>query len=468
MWLVGVAILILNSIRGIFGLGWFNSHETPPKDFDHCQQKRSSYILDICMQEDFTDRVAPTLSILNCYLEEANKKTPECPHQDSNCLSSLTNEQFQTYTALYMHWDTICSQEINKKLLAEIKAMTSNIHTSLTFSQDGKLVASPAGLMSGHALEAVQATGNENRRLLLSILQKVTMIQEHEIYDNTFNLALWYYSIAYTITYAFTIFEKTNPTRVYLFGTLALSFLIEWYISAPGVSESMINAEAITNNLDPEMIINVWTIRQATMLLNILIWTFGLYQYQDKKEANQRILDGISDNMAGIKGQVDQLRNCDDLRISMTPPSTNLCSRSMAINESDFEINSSGESSTWPWSSDNQNDEWEPTNMNSGSPSEIDTEDESKEDFESLDTEVQENLSPRQALRQRPLTMNDYMESESEFRKQIHDHRHLTKIERTRYQTIVTESRQPCQSHGVLFCRACYNFNDDGTIKYED
>ena len=445
------------------GYEWYTGGDNSPKNPNDCWQKYTTAQPDICMDRTSENRIAQTLDVVTCYLQESRRKIPQCATIGSPCLLELTEEQFHVYTLFYTHWDVICSHEINKKIIPEFRLMISNVQTRMAAIQEGTATSGLLDQATGNALEAVKAVNQENQLLLLSIFQRVNAIHQHEVYDNTFNMALWYYCLVYCIIYAFTTFERTSYVRVYMFGILALSSLAEWYLTAPENTETIATAATMIDGHTSNVIENLWKIRHITTLINTIVWVFGLYHYQDRKEASQRVLSGISDNVADLKGRVDQLKNCDDLKAMPAPLVAKERNRTMADDTSDSNKNSSYDSSVWPGSSDSQAEEWK-FGTNSGEITKGNSELTAGETSEGLDGDAQENsVCPRDLKAHSEFTATHTLAG-PERTQQRPEQRRYTKEEQERHQALTAESRRPCRRHNILYCRACFNFNKDGTI----
>ena len=441
-------------IHQIGGYHWYTNEEDLLDPPINCWQKYISRQPNVCKDQTLENRIIRTLEVETCYLQESQRKIPQCATYEPACLPELTEEQFHVYTQFYNHWDVICMNEISKKIVPEFRLLISNVQTRISSIQEETAASSSTEQATEIALESIKAVSQENYQLLLSIFHRINAIHQHEVYNDTFNTALWYYGIVYCIIYAFTTFERTNYVRVYMFGILALSSLTEWYLTAPETTETITSAAVLHEESTFDMVECLWKIRHSTTIINTLVWIFGLYYYQDRRETSQRVLSGISENVADLKGRVNQLKNCDDIKIMPPPPAVNQKRHSIAIDTSESIRTSSNDSSMWPESSDSQNDEWK-AGENSDILSEENIQNTADDGIGNQGDNIQGDWTHLQ---------QDGTSSRSDLNciKAGSEHQ---QSEQERRRQLIKESRQPCRQHNVLFCRACFNFNNDGTIK---
>ena len=204
------------------------------------------------------------LAYLNCFLEMQGRQGYACSESDPvhTCTQQLSDSDRSNYATFFTHTHSICyflqSQAWHEKTQKTIQRLSlsseqvadqleesSKLQQTVIERQNQSLKNQETILDKAHNLSKIINTSSENIHEMLSDFQK-TSIEQRTLINNLFDrvaqiqtlvtgemstiYSLVYYISVIFISYLLTSASRTSGARLWLFGTMMLSMVIEWLL----------------------------------------------------------------------------------------------------------------------------------------------------------------------------------------------------------------------------------------------
>lgn len=268
------------------------------------------------------------LAYLNCFLEMQGRHGYVCSESDPlhTCTEQLSDSDRSNYATFFTHTHSICyflqSQVWHEKTQKTIQRLSlgseqvadqleesSKLQLEVIERQNQSLKNQETILDKANNLSKIINSSSENIHEMLSDFQK-TSTEQRLIINNLFDrvaqiqtlvtgemstiYSLVYYIGVILIVYLLTSTARTSGARLWLFGMMTMSMVIEWFLvlyvfkakEQRATFQEQADSEVFQYNL-------IWYWRKFTAVLGVCILVYKAYRYKDIHEHNNQQLQDL-------------------------------------------------------------------------------------------------------------------------------------------------------------------------------